>query len=361
MEQKTMRVFGAVIAGFVILILIIFLIASCSKKSYTFESLEKTMLEVAKQYYETSKDLPKNDKETRTITLTQMINNGDINSISKLFNKDISCEGNVTITNNNGLYLYTPYLNCGKEYETKYLSDKIIEDSLVEQGIGLYNVNNQYIMKGEVENNYVSFEGKLFRIIRINEDKTIRLFELEGTTQVVWDDRFNSDYNTNNGINEFEFNQIDSRIKESITKYYNDENIWTKNLKKYITTQSLCIGKRSESDASKDGSTECSKKIDNQSIGVLSVYEYLQASLDNSCSTTIDSRCSNYNWLSKFDFSTWTLTGDVENSGYAYVIYESPMLNNCSAMSNINAVFNLSDKAIYVSGNGTINNPYTFR
>ena len=39
--------------------------------------------------------------------------------------------------------------------QKEYLSDVIIENSLVEKGVGLYSVNDEYIMKGEVKNNFV--------------------------------------------------------------------------------------------------------------------------------------------------------------------------------------------------------------
>lgn len=362
MDQKMMKTLGAVIAGFIVFILILFIISSCTNKSYTYDKLEEKMIEVAKKYFEAKKDeLPASDKETKTLTLEKMISDGKIDELEELFDKEIKCEGNVTVTNNNGYYNYSPYLNCGNDYKTKYLKDKIIKDSLVEEGIGLYKNNDTYIMKGEVKNNYVSFNNQLFRIIRINNDGSIRLYQVTGLNQKVWDDRYNPDIKFNSGINEYEYNGLDSRLKETIENYYNDSSLWSDEVKSYITTQDLCVGKRTKTDTSKDGSTECSKTVKNQTFGVIAVYEYLQASLDENCNSTVAQSCKNYNWMGTIQNNGWTLTADAESSQFAYTIYRTPLLNTCSAYATINVVFNITDKALYVSGSGTEKDPYIFR
>lgn len=363
MDQKMMKILGGVIAGFAVFILILFLVASCSKTNYTYEKLEEKMMRVALDYYEAHEDdLPSQDKDTNTYTLKKMISDKKIEELSELFDKeDIKCDGNVTVTNNNGYYIYTPYLSCGKDYETLYLKDKIVEDNLVESGIGLYENGDQYVFKGEVTNNYISFNEKLYRIIRINEDGTIRVMQVEGLSQKMWDNRFNEDSNYNSGKNEYIINNIDSRIKESIGKYYNNSDVWSDEVKGYITTQSLCIGKRDKNDTSKDGSTECSVKLDNQTFGALAVYEYLQASLDPECATTTDRSCRNYNWFANFNYTSWMITADNSKTDYAYTLYKRPTSTICNAYAYINIVFNLTDKAVYVSGTGTEADPYIFK
>ncbi len=363
MDQKMMKTLGGIIAGFVVFIFILFIISSCSKTTYTYETLETKMMEVAKSYFEAKEDeLPKEDKDTKTLTLKKMISDGKIEELTELFdNEEIKCDGNVTVTNNNGFYVYTPYLKCGKDYESVYLKDKIIENSLVESGIGLYAEKDQYIMKGEVKNNYVKMANQLFRIIRINEDGTIRLLQNEGLKQQVWDDRFNPDYNYNGGINEYYYNSLNSRIKDSVENYYKDGNVWSDETKAYIVNSDLCIGKRSEADITKDGSTECSKKLNNQAFGLLTVYEVMQASLDPNCNSSVARACRNYNWFANIEESIWTATADAEKSQYVFLLYQIPTIANANSYANINVVFNLTEKAVYVSGDGTQENPYVFK
>ena len=133
MDQKMMKTLGMVIAGFVVFILVLFFISSCSGGKYTYEKLQEKMLVIAKNYYEgNEKELPSQDKDTRSYTLKKMISDGKIEELTELFdNENIKCDGNVTVTNNNGHYLYTPYLSCGKDYQTTYLKDKIVENSLL--------------------------------------------------------------------------------------------------------------------------------------------------------------------------------------------------------------------------------------
>lgn len=361
MDQKMIKTLGTVLVGFIVFFVILFVIASCTNTSYTYEKLMDDMLEVAKNYYASNEDdLPQQDKDTRSITLKEMISDGDIKELAELFDdEDIKCDGNVTVTNNNGYYLYSPYLSCGDDFETEYLADKVIEDSLVEEGVGLYAVGDKYVMKGERINNYVLMGERIFRIIGINDDNTLRLFQQKGLQYITWDDRYNPDTNYNSGLNEYVFNSINSRVKDSLEDYYEKE--YTDEEKAYVTTQNLCIGKRSEADITKNGSTECSQKLNEQPFGLLVVYEYLQASLDSNCQSSLDKACRNYNWFAELNGTSWTMTADAETSRYVYILSKSIALNNASGYASINPVFNLSEKAIYVSGTGTEEDPYVFR
>lgn len=364
MDQKLMKTLGVVIAGFVVFILFLFFIASCSNNKYTYDKLEAKMLSVAKYYYENNeKELPSQDKDTRSYTLKKMISDGKIDELSKLFDdENIKCDGNVTITNNNGYYVYTPYLTCGKDYQTTYLKNKIIEDSLVESGPGLYETADEYIFKGDVKNNYVSFDNKTFRIIRINEDDTIRLIDNTGLSEVVWDSKYNTNEHDSKGINEYVVSEnLYANLKIVSDNYYNNKKVWSDEARAYITTQTLCIGKRSTSDITKDGSAECSVKLENQLFGSLATYEYLQASLDINCASTTGSACTNYNWFTSIQNSFWTLTANVQTTDSVYSIYKKPQNTLCNSYNRLNVVFNITSNVSYVSGDGTKNNPYVFK
>lgn len=366
MDQKMMKTLGGVIAAFVILIFVLFLISSCTNTKYTYEKLEEKMLNIAKTYYEINeKELPQQDKDTRSYTLKKMISDGKIDEVSELFNDEsIKCDGNVTVTNNNGFYIYTPSLTCGNDYKTKYLKDAIIENSLNEDaaGAGLYEAGDEYIFKGDVKDNYVSFAGKTFRIIRINEDGTIRLIDNNGLSEVVWDSKYNSDIQDTNGINEYVVSEnLYSNIKTVCDNYYNNQNVWTDVDRSYITTQSVCIGKRSKLDVTHDGSTECSLKLDNQLFSPLAVYEFLQAGLDKNCTNTTNNACVNYNWFTSMPNTFWTATADVDSTDKVYTIYNKPSVSITNSYSHLSVVFNLTANTVYVSGNGTKEDPYTFK
>ena len=365
MDKKIVKIIGIVVGVFVIFIIFLLLLSSCSKKKLDYNKLQDNMVAAARSYYQSKPDdLPKEDGDSRNIQLKKLVSEGYMEDPSKTFkNNDLSCDGSVTVTNNYGNFLYSPSLTCGKEYKSQLLKDKVIDDSLVESGVGLYETKDQYIFRGEVNNNYVKFQNsaKLFRIIRINEDGTIRLIEESGMDSMAWDDRYNPLELTSTGVNDYIVNNINSRIKDEIKKYYNDSSVWPESIKAYIVTQDLCIGKRSKQDITKDGSTECAVKLANQQLGLLNVYEYLIASLDNNCNSTTAVSCSNYNWLATFKKRFWTVTGDVNDTAKVYRVSSSISSSMCSNSYYVNTVFNISDKVQYVAGEGTKENPYVFR
>lgn len=365
MDKKIVKIIGIVVGVFVVLIILLLLIAACSKKKLDYNKIQDSMVKAAKSYYQAKPDdLPKEDGDTRSIKLEKLISEGYMEEPAKTYkNDELSCDGSVTITNNYGNFLYSPSLTCGKDYRSLLLKDKLIEDSLVESGVGLYEQGDEYVYRGEVSNNFVKFPGqnKLFRVLRINEDGTIRLFEVVGLDNEKWDDRYNPMKSTGSGVNDYLINNLNSRIKDTVKNYYNDSTVWPESVKAYIVTQDLCVGKRSEADITKDGSTECMVKLVNQQLGLLNVYEYMQASLDNNCTSTKAISCENYNWLGTYRKRIWTVTGDANDSSRAYYVFQTINSSMCNNSYSVNTVFNISDKVQYISGTGTEQDPYIFR
>lgn len=361
------KILGGIIAGFLVFIILIFVISACTNKTYTYETLEAKMMEIAKSHYETnSDDLPKEDKDSKTLTLKKMITSGYLDEVTELFdNENVKCDGNVTVTNNNGYYLYTPYLSCSglteEDYESRYLADVIIEDNLVEEGVGLYEVGEKYVFKGETLNNFVSMNDKMFRIIGINDDGTIRLFEVKGLERIKWDDRYNEEERYASGFNEYYYNSLNSRMKATLEEYYDNSDVWTDEMKAYITTQNVCIGKRTAEDTTKDGVVECSSVVENQIFSLLRTDEYLNASLDQDCGATTDKSCRNYNWFTTIGKSFWTTTADASTTHKVYKLTDQLNSSIASSPSGANVVINITEKAVYAGGTGTQEDPYLFR
>lgn len=362
MNQKLLKTLGIVMACFVVLILIIFIISSCSKKTYTYSELEDLMISATKNHYKNNeKDLPKNNGESIKYTLKEMIDNKEIKDLDKLLGKNTDCSGEVNIINNNGFYIYEPSLIC-KDYSTTLLVNKIKDDNLVTNGPGLHEYGSQLIFKGDNVNNYINFDGKLFRIMRINDDGTIRIIDTTGIDDVLWDYKYNPESEFSAGINDYLVDEkLYANLKIVSDNYYNNQNAWTDNARSYITTQNICIGKRSDTDKTKDGSTECKNILENQLFASIAVYEYLQASLDSNCGFSTDASCSNYNWLTEINSSFWTITALLDSTNYVYQISGKPFTIIANSSAHFNPVFNISNKVNYISGDGTEENPYTFR
>ncbi len=120
-----------------------------------------------------------------------------------------------------------------------------------------------YYYRGAVENNYVSFAGFYWRIIRINEDGSVRLIyqgtaaDATGSAATIGTSAFNSSYNDNayvgymygtagsSSYEETHANVNDSTIKEVLDSWY--ENNLLTNYSSYLADAGFC-GDRSVSD-----------------------------------------------------------------------------------------------------------------
>lgn len=358
MDEKLKRIIFVVLGCFVILFLVLFVMSSCSSK-YTPEKLELKIAESAESYYKAHKDELPSEGAQSTLSLQDLVNKGIIKELDKILDKDTSCSGTLTIENNNGYYMYSPSLSCtmGTEtYVSENLKDVLLEN-VVTTGNGLYKINDAYYFRGDKVDNYLVFDGLLWRITKINSDNTIRLIEVDRRDSVVWDDRYNEDSLASTGINNYYYNNISSRIKDELDEIYEGNSILTDRGKGFIKKTSLCVGKRNESDIVNDGSIECSSTVDNQYLGLLQLNEYLIASLDSSCVSSLDKACKNYNYLADFKNSYWTLTANTENSNQVFKINNTVLSTSAANTGMARLVINISENT-NVSGTGTEDDPY---
>ena len=236
------------------------------------------------------------------------------------------------------------------------LNDLIL-DNVVTSGNGLYNINGEYYYRGDNVNNYVIFDGLLWRILKINKDNSIKLIEVKRRDPIVWDDRYNETTQSNTGINNYYFNDLSSRIKENLDSLYKSEILLTNDAKGFLKSTTLCIGKRNIEDITTDGSTECSITLDNQYYGLIQLNEYLIASLDTNCVNATSTACSNYNYLADFPNSYWTLTANSDNDNQVYKINSTVMSTGAGNSGMARVVINISEN-VNVTGEGTLEKPY---
>ena len=347
---------------FILVLIFLMMFASCTNKGkkYTYSDIENLMVKTVKTKYKNSSELPSNGNKLE-VNISKLIEEGLMKSISE-YTKDeeTSCSGKVTIYNNNDNYLYIPNINCGDKYKTKNLHDTIISDNLVTTGNGLYQINDEYVFKGDNINNYISINNILFRIISINEDGTIRLIENKRKAEniTVWDDRYNIDKNVNYGINNYYENGLSSRLKEKLESIYKSDT-YSSELKAYFVPRENCIGKRSITESDNSGEIECSKKSEATPISIIALYEYFRASLDPNCTSVESASCSNYNYFNSNLESFWTLTADKDTSYKVYRISSGDVvLSNASGSTNIKIVVNVNGDLPIVSGDGSESSPY---
>ncbi|MDD2409365.1 MAG: hypothetical protein PHD03_01435 [Bacilli bacterium] len=359
-DENLLKKIALAIAGLILLIIIITLITSCGKnKKYNFEELEDRLIVLTKNYYEDNKKELPDEGKTTSVSAQHFITDNKIKNL-KLKTGEI-CSGEIMVSNNNGHYLYIPKLTCN-DISTKTLVDKLTESkNLVTTGSGLYKYDDIYIYRGENLNNYISFANKIWQIIKINSDGTLRIIDTTRGKSVTWDNRYNIEKKMKSGINDFITNDINSRIKDTLNNIYNNNEEFTDDNRAYFVKYDLCTGKRSINETINNGQIECSQIIEDQVFGLVQANEYLLASLDPNCSSTLDVSCINYNYLASDLAYTWTITADADTSDKVYRISSSLSLSSASNSSAIKIVAHLNKDVLYSSGTGTLEDPYIIK
>ncbi len=357
MSDQLKKIMIGVAAAFVVLLVVLFLASSCQKKVSDFSDYRELMIKAAKAHFEANEDdLPTENGKTNEYTLKQMIENNEVDDYVKVFDDEsLKCEGTVVVTNNNGYYLYTSELDCGETYSTKRLKDAIIEDNLVETGQGLHEYGNEYVYQGSNVNNYAKFDNEDYRIISIDENGDIYIVKQKSQYYCYWDLHYNEETD-GNGLNVY-YREPDkpSTLKDCLEDFYTYETYDVN--KAYIKTQTVCYGARNSDDTSKDGSTECSAKYENSPISLLATYEYLRASTEENCLNLTSASCLNYNWIADLP-TTFLITPVAGTADRAY--YKRGGIDSTKVQNKypILAKFKIDGKVDYLSGNGSIEDPY---
>ena len=110
-------------------------------------------------------------------------------------------------------------------------------------------------------------------------------------------------------------------------------------------------------------SIECSELSEEEApIRLLTVGEYLIASIDPNCNTIEDRGCTNYNYMHDLQQSFWTVTKSPKGSSYVYAISTSGVYETRASNSKqLRYVILLSPKTLYSSGSGLYDDPYIIR
>ena len=225
-----------------------------------------------------------------------------------------------------------------------------------------------YYFRGNVENNYVSFAGFTWRIVRINEDGTVRLIMQDGI-----DD--NTNYQFNSNCNNYTYMYYsNSEIRPVLENWY-QRNIGEKsNIAKNIATGSYYCEQakvKYSSDYTSGNANmtlyfsympdfKCTtdgngKGQVSESVGLLSYDEVVYAGGFSFVNN------DNY-YLLNSNNTMWTMSP----AGYAFGMSAIWFINTTGSVTNpsvsytstLHPVINLKTDTQNSSGNGTKNNPY---
>ena len=363
-KKKLMRIMLIVVGILVVFLIIILILSLFNSGNKTYEEIEEDLKNAAIEYYEVQSGLlPREEGETITVRAKTLANAGYMDPLSELREGE-NCSGRVEVTKVGNNIIYTPYLECGDKYTTKELYKAVLEQGIVTSGNGLYDMNGEKVYRGDDVNNYVQLDNEIYRIVKVTSDNKLLLIlnEMDSTLSIYYDDRYNQDRLFNSGFNDYRV----SRIYEYLNDLYNnklDISLLSNKDKGKLTSFNLCIGKRTPTEIVNNNSIECSDVLENQMIGLLTVSDYMNASLDTNCRATTDKSCQNYNYLRLSNTEWWLVTGNSLNNYESYVVKGNGYIeeNTASGYKKLRPTVMLNNNVMIKSGSGSESNPFILK
>ena len=216
--------------------------------------------------------------------------------------------------------IYNPKAETGEVLLN--LPSKIIEETeIVEKGDGLYNINGNYVFKGKNVNNYILVDQMLFRILKINGDKTMDLVMDEYVNRLEW----------NKELTSFDKSSIKKYLEEKILPIINEDR---------LTKTTIC-----ENTVDDLKEIKCDKTNKDSYIRLLGIDEYLNSLSEEK--TFINSG-NEYTWLyNTGKGNAWHTTGTYLSNSKTTNVY------------GVRPVITLRNSVTYLKGDGSIDNPYS--
>lgn len=385
--DKQLIKYLAILGALILVMILFFLVTNAGGETLEYREMEELLVKSTRKYAQdnpkilptsTNSSAPKiSDK-----TLTSL---GYMDELSSYAKDETTCTGEVEIYQTiAGVYNYVPTLNCGKYFASQRLSEKIIEDNLTTQGPGLYArydgkfltddndldryMADEYVFRGDGVHNYIQVQDSVWRVVAIDEEgNMLAILVDELATNTSWDNRYNVETSRYYGINDYEINGNKSRAMLAAEKVFNEQvplidKNYSGRIKYMVSPMDLCVGKRSKDDTGNDGSIECKKVLEGQYMGLLPVYYYMSASLDENCVKATSKSCGNYNYLASIGSTWWTATGNSDNTYEAYAVSQKSLKSEvCSYTDEIKPILKFGARSVYSKGSGTKEDPYIIR
>ncbi len=224
-------------------------------------------------------------------------------------------------------FYYYSKQTMNKKIEAQTLNGLIIQNNPLSEADGFHQDKEGYYFKGNVSNNYVSFANRLFRIIRVNSDNTVKVVSEDLVASFPWGEK--SSYQNSN-IQSW----LMKTAQEHSGVYYQTIPSIDKFLVKTTYTE----------DVLKDNRVITTKKNYQEYITTLSIDDYILANGKSS-----------YLNIGKI-FYLLGLNSDKEN----LYVEEDGSIQSCDSLSGygVRVVFTFKNNLSVSSGDGTKENPY---
>lgn len=267
------------------------------------------------------------------------------------------------------LYYYSKQ-NVKIKEEAMTVNGLIVQNNNLakENADGLHQDTDGYYFKGNVNNNYVKLQNRLFRVMRVNNDDTVKLISEDLATSFMWGENYNyKDSNIQNWLNKTDkehsgiyYNTIND-VEKLLVKTSYEENIlkdgkiitleeFNKEEEKEEKEEEKKSDKKEEESEEKKEEKETTKKkdkLDSEYISILTIKDY-----------TLANGKSSYLNNSKMFF----LLGLNDENENLYV-EEDGSIQSTDSLSGygIRPVITLKKNTEVVSGSGTKEDPYVVK
>ena len=216
-----------------------------------------------------------------------------------------------------------------------------------------YN-QKRLIYVGENVNNYILYANKLWRIISIEPSGTLRLLDYTANQSIAWDV---------NGGDNWESSTLASYLNSKYLSTITDVSGLTKGkwFASYVhSSVSPTIGEISDYQFNNNNNQNGAYTLKEYSVGLLSINDYIKATIIGDCHSYPLSNGTCKSWLSGYKGWTIDLDGDVENSAMIYIFTTNDELHtkNATESEHIYPVILLDRNMSIVGGSGTSSDPY---
>ena len=225
-------------------------------------------------------------------------------------------------------YFYSLQSTNKKSASVNLDSAILNNNQLVKSGDGLYKKKNGYFFKGKVENNYVWFANRMFRVLSVEDDNSVRLVSNDLVSMFMWGD--SETYDKSN-IRLWLTNTEDAKSG----LYYNT----IPNFKKYVKKTTYTL------DTLDGNKVKTGKEKFSDSVASITLDDYV-------LSGGKDGYLNNG--------KLFYLIGFTSDKDYLYV-EEDGSIMSCDRLDayGIRSVITIKKNTAITQGDGTVNNPYT--
>ena len=220
------------------------------------------------------------------------------------------------------------YIANNKIEKITVLADNIKDDN--KDNELFKQINDEYYFTGETENNYIKYSNLLWRIIKVNTDKTVTIISDNSLTAL------------NPGTSkEYEKTYINKWLNKTDEKNTGILETNLNNIEKYLTYTRTC--KDTVVDTK---NITCKDKVEDTYITLPSIYDYVNTSGNKGFINN-----NEYFYLSNMNKESKLIY--IDNTGKTNTSEETDILG-------IKPVITIKNTTILKEGNGTKDNPYTF-